>query len=308
VAGVPPPKVLVGPTGLPDVESAVVAGGCVLARDATEADAVVWFGSDPQELMRAVHAGVRWVQLPDAGVEKWVAAGLLTAGRTVTAARGIYGRQVAEHALALVLACTRKLSQAATATAWAPGLLRGQVLDGREVAVVGAGGIGRTLLHMLAPLGCRTLAVNLHGSEVAEADETLPAERLDEALARADVVVLALPSTTQTKGLLGAEAFALMRTGVHVVNVGRGDLIVTDALLDALDSGKVAGVALDVTDPEPLPEGHRLWGYPQVLITPHVANPPDVKRASFVRLVEENCRRHARGDALVSVVDGGLGY
>jgi D-3-phosphoglycerate dehydrogenase len=95
--------------------------------------------------------------------------------------------------------------------------------------------------------------------------------------------------------LLDAEAFSQMKDGAYVVNVARGKLGATEALLGAIDSGKLGGAALDVTDPEPLPDGHPLLTHPAVLISPHVANPPATKRASFARRVEENCRRYAKG-------------
>jgi phosphoglycerate dehydrogenase-like enzyme len=304
----PGPRVHVGPGPLPEVERAVRAGGCVPVAGAGEATAVVWFGREPRALLACLHPDVGWVQLPDAGVERWLAAGVLDGHRVVTSARGVYGRQVAEHALALVLACTRRLGAAARAAAWAPEPVRGFALEDRVVTVVGAGDIGGSLLRMLGPLGCRRVAVTRRGLPVPGADVTLDAGRLHEALAGADVVVVAAPSTSRTAGMLGAEEFARMRPGAYVVNVARGDLVVTGALLAALDSGRLAGAALDVTDPEPLPEGHPLWTHPAVLITPHVANPPAAKRASFARRVEDNCRRYARGQPLLGVVDPDAGY
>lgn len=251
------PRVHVGPGELPEVEAAVVAGGCTVERDVLQADAVVWWGKDAAELGDALHDGVRWLQLPDAGIGKWMTAGVLVPGRTVTSARGIYGPQVAEHALALLLACTRRLGPALRTTTWSPGTTRGTTLAGSSVVVVGTGDIGRSLLRLLRPLGCRTTAVSLRGTPVAEADRTLPADRLDEVLPEADVVVLAAPATDRTKGLLDARRLSLLPSTAYVVNVARGDLVVTEDLVAALDAGRLAGAALDVTDPEPLPDGTR---------------------------------------------------
>jgi phosphoglycerate dehydrogenase-like enzyme len=303
-----PVHVFVGPLPLPDVQRAVAAAGCVVAPELADADAVVWSGKDPHQLIAGLHPGVRWVQLPDAGIERWLAAGVLSPSRVVTSARGVYGQQVAEHALALLLACTRRLHTAARVSMWSPDAVRGDVLAGGTVVVVGSGDIGSALLAMLAPLRCRTVAVTLRGREVPGADVNLPADRVDEALPEADVVVLAAPSTPQTVGFLDARRLALLKPTAYVVNVGRGDLVVTDDLVAALDQERLGGAALDVTDPEPLPEGHPLWRSPRVLITPHTANPPAAKQASFVRRVAENCARFAAGEPLVGVVDAGLGY
>lgn len=274
----------------------------------TGADGVVWSGTDPAELLAVLNDGIRWVQLPNAGVESWVAAGVLAPGRIVTSARGVYGHQVAEHALGLVLACRRRLAGAARTTSWSNEALRGQPLADATVVIVGSGDIGRSLLAMLAPLRCRTVAVTLRGAPVPGADTTLPADRVDEALQQADIVVLAAPSTARTVGLLDARRLRLLKPTAYVVNVGRGDLVVTDDLVEALQSGRLAGAALDVTDPEPLPDGHPLWTAPCVLITPHTANPPAGKRASFARRVADNCARLRAGEPLVGVVDADLGY
>lgn len=303
-----PRSIYVGPGPLPDIECAVLAGGCRVVRDPTDASGVVWVGQDPEGLFEVLHEGVEWVQLPDAGVERWLAAGVLADGRLVTSARGLYGRQVAEHALGLLLASTRRLVVAARTTQWQPEQLRGEAAASLTVVVVGAGDIGRELLRMLSLLGCRSIAVNRGGGSVPHASLTLPAERLNEALSVADVVVLAAPATRQTEGMLDAAAFAQMKHGAYVVNVSRGSLIVTEDLLAALASGQVAGAALDVTAPEPLPDGHPLWRHPAVLITPHVANPPAAKRAGLTRRVEENCRRFARRATLEGVIDPALGY
>jgi len=283
-------------------------GRCEVAQDVADAGGVVWTGNDPQELLDLLHDGVRWVQLPNAGIESWLSAGLLSPHRAVTSARGVYGHQVAEHALALVLACRRRIAEAARTDSWSNEALRGAPLRDATVVVVGSGDIGRSLLAMLAPLQCRTVAVTLRGNPVPGAGTTLPADRVNEALEQADVVVLAAPSTVRTVGLLDARRLALLKPTAYVVNVGRGNLVVTDDLVEALAAGRLAGAALDVTDPEPLPDGHPLWSSPRVLITPHTANPPAVKQASFARRVTENCALLQAGEPLVGVADAELGY
>lgn len=299
----PAPRVHVGPDPAPELEQAVLAAGCALS-SLSDAEGVVWFGRDPAELLPRLPAAVTWLQLPDAGVDRWLRAGVLTPGRVVTAARGLYGQQVAEHALALLLGCTRRLGEAACKGAWAPEELRGRVLSGLTVTVVGSGDIGRALLRMLQPLRCRVVMVNRSGAPVDGAALTLSSTRLHEALTGSDALVLAVPSTAETLGMIDAAALACLRPSSVLVNVGRGDAVVSGALLRALDGGRVAAAALDVTDPEPLPGDDPLWQHPRVLITPHTANPPDAKRASLARRVRDNSERFARREPLVDVVEG----
>lgn len=299
----PARRVHVGPDPAPELEQAVLAAGCALS-SLSDAEGVVWFGRDPAELLPRLPAAVTWLQLPDAGVDRWLRAGVLTPGRVVTAARGLYGQQVAEHALALLLGCTRRLGEAACKGAWAPEELRGRVLSGLTVTVVGSGDIGRALLRMLQPLRCRVVMVNRSGAPVDGAALTLSSTRLHEALTGSDALVLAVPSTAETLGMIDAAALACLRPSSVLVNVGRGDAVVSGALLRALDGGRVAAAALDVTDPEPLPGDDPLWQHPRVLITPHTANPPDAKRASLARRVRDNSERFARREPLVDVVEG----
>jgi phosphoglycerate dehydrogenase-like enzyme len=126
--------------------------------------------------------------------------------------------------------------------------------------------------------------------------------------ARADVVVNATPLTSETRGMFDAQFFDALKRGAFFINIGRGESVVTEALVAALEAGKVGGAGLDVTDPEPLPPGHPLWGMRNVIITPHVATSSDVRSDRTLTLVVENLRRYMRGDALLSVVDLTLGY
>lgn len=302
------PRVFVGPGELPDLLDAVTRAGCSTVPKSAEADAVVWFGKHPDELVDTLHPEINWLQLPDAGVERWLATDVFTADRTVTSAAGSYGPQVAEHALALVLACMRLLPKAARATTWALHHLTGSSLRGAVVTVVGPGDVGNCLLRLLRPLGCHTVAVTSHGSDVPEADRSAAAEHLEQALADADVVVLAAPATSRSVGMADAGRLRAMKPTAYLVNVGRGSLVVTDDVLAALDREHLAGVALDVTEPEPLPDGHRLWTHPRALITPHTANPPGLRRLAFAHRVEKNCRRRADGWLLVGVVNQERGY
>jgi phosphoglycerate dehydrogenase-like enzyme len=291
-----PPAVHVAPEQDPIIEQAVRAAGARVA-PLEEADALIWL--DSSSFPDALPERVRWVQLPAAGVERWIDR--IDRDRAWTSAAGAYGRPVAEHALMLLLAGARRLAACARATSWEPPPL--VPLEGATVAIVGAGGIGRALIELLEPLRVEVLAVTRRGR-----DGTIPADRLGEVWPRAHHVVIAAPATSATAKLVGARELAAMREDAWLVNVARGSLVDTDALVDALARGAIAGAALDVTDPEPLPAGHPLWHEPRALITPHVANPESTLRRYLAELVEENVRRFAAGEELRSRIDPDAGY
>jgi phosphoglycerate dehydrogenase-like enzyme len=281
------------------------AGGTVAPLDAADAVVLHNWGSARPELPDALPEGVRWVQLPAAGVESWVSA--LPDGPVVTSATGAFALPVAEHALALLLAAARGLHTAARATRWDDDL-PARSLEGSTVAIVGAGGIGRALIELLAPLHVRILAVTRRGNPVPGAERTVPADQVDAVLPEADYVVLAAPATGASRRLMDADRIARMRSDTWLINVGRGSLVDTEALVAALDAGRLGGAALDVTDPEPLPEGHPLWGHPRALITPHVATTAGAERRHYTERVRENVARFAAGQELVGVVDRAAGY
>ncbi len=272
-----------------------------------EADGVVFSSAadDPAESVALVTPRTRWVQLPHAGVERWTSAGLITREPVWCSAAGAYGPQVAEHALALMLAGARRLQVAARATTW--DRQPGRLFAGSTVALVGFGGIGRCLLPMLDPFGCRVLAVTDSGP-VDGVERTVARSSYREVLTDADHVVLLAALTPQTRGMIGAAELDAMRDDAWLVNVGRGGLVDTAALVDALSSGSIGGAALDVTDPEPLPDGHPLWTLPNALITPHVANPPEAHDAALAARVSDNVRRFAAGEPLLGVIDPDAGF
>jgi D-3-phosphoglycerate dehydrogenase len=247
---------------------------------------------------------VRWVQLPAAGVERWL--GEMTDGPVYTSATGAFALPVAEHALALMLAGARYIHASARATEWIETPARS--VEEATVAIVGAGGIGRALIELLTPLHMRVLAVNRRGRPVDGADVTVSVDRLDDVLPEADYVVLAAPSTAGTRHLIDAGRLERMRRDAWLINVGRGSLVDTDALVAALEAGQLGGAALDVTDPEPLPAGHPLWHHEQVLITPHVATTKGADRRHYSRRIRDNVDRFAAGEPLLGVVDRDAGY
>ena len=304
-----PPRIHI-PADRPDLERAVEEGGGRVS-PLEAADGLVWLQGDPEGLPE-LPGSVRWVQLPSAGVERWLRAGAVDGERTWTSATGAYGLPVAEHALALMLAADKSLHAFARERSWPAhpdeGRHHVRSLEGATVAIVGAGGIGRALISLLEPFGGEVIAVTRRGWHVPGAARTLPADRVSEVWPAAHHVVIAAPATDGTRRLVGARELAAMREDAWLVNVARGTLVDTDALVDALRSGAIAGAALDVTDPEPLPGDHPLWALPNALITPHVATPPEAERRHFAARVRENVRRLAAGEELEGLIDPEGGY
>jgi phosphoglycerate dehydrogenase-like enzyme len=296
-------QVHIGPEADPAIERAVREGGGTAA-PLERADAVVWLDWRPDRFP-ALPDGVRWVQLPSAGVESWLPS-ISHDGPVYTSAAGVFAVPVAEHALGLLLAGVRGLVAGARTTTWDP--QPDGTLEGSTVAIVGAGGIGRALIEMLAPHDVEVIAVTRRGRPVAGAARTLAADALAEVWTAADHFVVAAPATAATNRLVGAAELRAMPSHAWIVNVARGSLIDTDALVEALHAGDIGGAALDVTDPEPLPDGHPLWTAPNALITPHVGNPPSAMMRHLADRVRENVRRFAGGEELLAAIDADAGY
>jgi phosphoglycerate dehydrogenase-like enzyme len=259
-----------------------------------------------------------WVQAHSAGVERYLAVPELAAadGPLLTNMAGVHGPAIADHAFAMLLALTRDLAtrlDARDAGRWES---RGSeelaplALEGRTLLVVGLGGIGTEIARRAHGFGMRVVATRRHPEEPGPdfVERVAPAGALLELLGQADVVALCVPLTAETEGLIGAAAFAAMRPGSFLINVARGRVVDTEALVAALDSGRLAGACLDVTDPEPLPPEHPLWRRPNVVITPHVAARAELTDERAWELFRENLRRFAVDEPLLNVVDKAAGY
>lgn len=296
----------VGPTPLARLVAAVEAAGATVSDDPAGADVVVWRGSDHRQLGEVLARGpqIRWVQLGAAGTDAWAPTGMFGDGRIWTSAKGAYSEAVAEHALGLTFALTRGLAHYARVTKWTGA--RGTNLYGSIVLLLGAhGGIGREFIRLLEPFGARILAAGRDG--VTDMSTGTPVD-LDDAIAQADIVMVAAPLTPDTRGLISRAWFDRMASTAILVNVGRGAIVDTDALVEALQENRIGGAALDVTDPEPLPDGHPLWTLDNCLITPHSANPPEMLMPQLAQRITDNLFRFAEGRPLVGVVDPAKGY
>jgi phosphoglycerate dehydrogenase-like enzyme len=259
---------------------------------------------------------LRWLQAMSAGVERYLGVdGLAERPEIVlTNMAGVHGPAIADHVFALLLALTRDLRgvlDSARGSRWetTAGPLAPSALEGRTLFVVGLGGIGNEVARRGRGFGMHVLATRRTGGTAPEwVDELGGPQDLERFLARADVVVICLPLTDETRGLFDARAFEATKPGALLINVGRGAVVDTDALLEALESGRVAGAGLDVTDPEPLPPEHPLWTLPQVVITPHCASDAELTGERQAALLLENLRRFGAGEGLLNVVDRAAGY
>ncbi len=281
-------------------------GGEPVALDQHPAGLVWTDGGAMEALRRALAPQISWVQLPQAGIERVFEAGVIDRERRWTSAKGAYAEPVAEHALALVLAGLRGLKVRAQARTW--GEPAGVSLFGEPVTVVGGGGIATVLLRLLEPFRAQVTVVRLRAEPLPGAARTLGPDRLPDALAGARAVVLTPALTPRTRGMIGPAELAAMEPCAWLVNVGRGGLVDTSALVRALRDGQIAGAALDVTDPEPLPAGHPLWDLPNCLITPHTADTEEMTRPLLAVRIADNVRRLTAGQELIGQVDPDLGY
>jgi phosphoglycerate dehydrogenase-like enzyme len=260
---------------------------------------------------------LRWIQITAAGAGAQLFPALVESDVVLTNGRGLHATAMAEHTLGVILAFTRKLHLARDAqherrwtqrSLWTDAPPIGE-LSGKTLGLVGLGAVGSAIASRARALGLHVIAVRHHPSSLpAPADEQWGVERLDALVARADILVLAAPLTAETRGLMSRDRIARMRPGALLVNLGRGDLVDEDALIDALRSGGIAGAALDVFRREPLAAESALWSMPQVIATPHVSGlgPRYWERA--VELFAGNLRAYLDSRPLANVVDKRAGY
>ncbi|MBL9147705.1 MAG: D-2-hydroxyacid dehydrogenase [Phycisphaerae bacterium] len=284
---------------------------------AAEAHGADVFYATPEFLAAATN--LRWVQAWSAGVDRFVVVDGMNDDRIVlTNMRGVHGPAIADHVMALTLALTRSLP--ASWDAQKRGVWdRGDVspprvaLDGKTLLVVGLGGIGTEIAKRGHAFGMRVVATRRSAGPAT--DPSMPCverigrpQDLPALVAEADVIAVAVPLTAETTGLFNADLLARCKSGAILINIARGKVIDTDALMAALRSGRLGAAGLDVTDPEPLPDGHPLWTVPNVVITPHVAGDAAITDRRATEVFVENARRFDAGEPLVNVVDKRAGY
>lgn len=320
------PKKLVAIGGLPPAVreqflSAAPGLQIVLANDtasaakaATDADIVLGLTSaggicEPEIIDNAKE--LRWIHSMSAGVERCVAIpSVISRDLLVTNMRGVESAAIAETAIAYAMALARGLDTFVTNKnrgVWSrqdAAATEMQVLDGKTMLVVGLGGIGTEVASRAHALGMKVVATRNSGRTGPDyvSYVGLPSELLTLAKT-ADVIVNTAPLTTETTGVFNAKFFATLKPNAFFINVARGRSVVTADLMEALHAGRIAGAALDVVDPEPLPADHPLWKAPNLIITPHVSSASDLPREQRWILAREQIRRYTAGEKMLSVVD-----
>ncbi len=274
-----------------------------------QADALV--GTCDPEAIR-VGKKLRWVHVNSAGVEYCMHPALVNSDILFTNAKIIQGPQIADHALALLLTLTRYTKTAVLnqeKERWVREDYDPIELRGKTALVMGIGGIGTQVAERAFAFGMRVLAIDPKDISFQRAVEKVgKPDQLHEFLPEADVVFMCSPHTPRSEGMMGKTEFSLIKQGAYYINVSRGKTTRTDALVEALRSGHLAGAGLDVVDPEPLPKGHPLWKLENVVITPHIATNSDFTWVRRIELIKENLKRFSEGLPLRNVVMKGKGY
>ena len=300
------------PQQWPDAIAEIEAAGHTYVEDVHDADFLV-FNGGPGKFPDPLPENIRYVQATFAGIDALVDAGLIRPGGVRWAcASGLYDDTVAESTIAILLAQMHQHKMITLAGSWS---VRREVdrrkqwlFDGKTVAIIGAGRIAVKLIEMLRVFGVRIIAVTRSGREVAGADESRAIVEVDKVWPVADVVVVLAPLTPETRHMLNRDVYAQMKSTAVLVNVARGPLVHTEDLVEALREGVIGGAALDVTDPEPLPDDHPLWGIDTCMITPHTANTYTIIQERTGRLVGDNAAAFEAGERMPNEVDLEAGY
>ena len=274
--------------------------------------AQVILGNVPAAMLHGSPA-LEWLQTNSAGVEAYIRPGVLAGDTLLTNATGAYGLAIAEHMLGMLLELFKKLElyrDAQKSGAWqSQGAVK--AVYGSTVLVLGMGDIGGEFAARCKALGAKGIGVRRSPRPCPEyADEVHLLEDLDSLLPQADVAAVTLPGTDATRGLMSRERLAKMKEGAVLLNVGRGFIVDTEALCDALERGHLSGAGVDVTDPEPLPPTHRLWNIPTAVVTPHISGFYHLRETHerIVGIFLENLRHFQAGEPLRNLVDFATGY
>ena len=297
----------------PNVRIVVVRSREEAMRHAPEAHGTEAILATPEFIAAAPN--LAWVHHGSAGVERLMSNRALVENDRIvlTNSAAVSGPVIADHSMAMLLMLTRSMrvhERNRMEGRWgSPDARQGIGLEGRTMLVVGLGGIGSEIAKRAVGFGMRVIATRR--TDAPAPDYVARVGRSDELMAmlpEADVVAIAAPLTEETRGLFKAEVFAAMKSGSILINVARGAIVDTEAMVAALESGKLAGACLDVTDPEPLPVDHILWKMPNVIITPHCSGAAELSSERWWLLFKENMRRFGAGEPLLNTVDKAAGY
>jgi phosphoglycerate dehydrogenase-like enzyme len=274
--------------------------------------AEIIIGNPPAEMLIG-SPNLKWLQLNSAGSDAYIKEGILNEGVLLTNATGAYGLAISEHIIGVLLQLFKKLhlySSNQKLHLWKDeGAVKS--IYNSKILIIGLGNIGEEFAKRVKAFGAYTIGVRRSNTKKSEyIDELYLMDKIDYLLPMADVVMLSMPSTKETYKMFSKDKLKLMKKGSVLLNVGRGNVLDTDALCDFIENNHLLGAGLDVTDPEPLPKEHRMWDIENIIITPHISGgyhlPETFER--IVRISAENLERFNKGDKLRNIVDFQTGY
>ncbi|MEN6314935.1 MAG: D-2-hydroxyacid dehydrogenase [Clostridiaceae bacterium] len=285
------------------------------SKDVDEAqvyNANIIMGTPQADLLKKAQ-NLEWLQLSSAGVGEYGKKQNLPQGAILTNASGAYGLAISEYMLGVLLELYKKLHLYRDRQPEMEWSSLGQVksIYGSVALIIGAGDIGGEFARKVKALGAYTIGIRRSNPNKPDyLDELHFMDELEQLLPRADIVSLSLPATSLTDRIINRDTLALMKQDAVLINVGRGSAIDTEALCDALESGRLLGTAMDVTDPEPLPKGHRLWKMKNAIITPHVSGGYSLQETleRVVRICADNLEAYFNNKSLSHIVDLSAGY
>jgi D-3-phosphoglycerate dehydrogenase len=289
----------------------IAASQETIAEEILQADIFCGHAKVPMPWPDVVRQGrLKWIQSSAAGLDHCLVPEVVESDIVVSGASGLFADPVAEQTLALTLGLLRSIPVFFRAQSKREFIRRPtRDLHHATVGIVGFGGNGRRLAEVLAPFKTRILATDIFPwDRPAYVEQLWPAERLDELLAEVDILILCVPLTETTRGMIDARTLARMKPGSLLVNVARGQVVVEADLVQALRSGHLAGTGLDVTEVEPLPRESPLWEMPNVMISPHVGAQSARRIDNTTRRICDNIRRYLSGQPLIDLIDKRLGF
>jgi phosphoglycerate dehydrogenase-like enzyme len=287
--------------------------GATVMKEITDADAYI--GEIKPEEVRA-GKNLKWVQIMSAGAERvlFLSGGndLRDSNIVLTNNKVVQGPEIADHAMAMLLMLSRRLNvynANKQQELWQPRPFTGIELNGKTAVVIGVGGIGMQISQRAWAFGMKVIGVDPESIPFSPfINKVVKPDQLDEVIPEADVVFISAPHTPMSHKMVGAREFELMKKDAYFIAVSRGGLYDMNGLVKALDSKRLSGAGVDVVDPEPLPKGHPLWKFDNVVITPHIAGRSDKDRERMVGTIKANIQRFVDGKPMINVVNKQKGY